>query len=254
MSQVFLIGQTQLGCDFRAFTQAVGWKQPNLSANADPDILCEAAGRLCYKAYAPYDGTEQTNPNVTRIREGNKKYIRNIADSGHGSVFEHANFTFAVLGISRVFTHELVRHRAGCAYSQESMRYVRLQEFDMILPEDDDVPDELYNDMTAVHGYLREAIACMNSRIPEDASFDLKKKLTSFIRRAAPIGVSTNIIFTANVRALRHMIAQRTSVHAETEIRDVFMKVARACLSAAPNLFCDMDWKDGVYTFANDKV
>ncbi|KKK63349.1 hypothetical protein LCGC14_2995190, partial [marine sediment metagenome] len=74
------------------------------------------------------------NRNLTRVREGNQPHIKNILDSGHGSVLEHASATFAFRNVSRVFTHEIVRHRAGWAFSQESLRYVRADELGYWLP------------------------------------------------------------------------------------------------------------------------
>ena len=74
--------------------------------------LVEVAGRLCYTSYArPRPG-------------GNATYIGHILEVGHGSVLEHAVFNFIITGVSRSFTHELVRHRAGWSYSQLSQRFV----------------------------------------------------------------------------------------------------------------------------------
>src|SRR5262245_24717498 len=84
------------------------------------ETLIEFAGRLCYRSWEP-----GLNPNVRKIRTDRGEYFENLLASGHGSVLEHANFTFVFHHVSRVFTHELVRHRAGSAFSQESLRYVR---------------------------------------------------------------------------------------------------------------------------------
>lgn len=97
---------------------------------AEPcEILIELAGRRCYKSFVP-----GLNPNVTKVREGNDVYLDNIHGVAHGSVEEHPMFFFAFEGISRVFTHELVRHRAGVAISQESLRYVRLEDVNYWIP------------------------------------------------------------------------------------------------------------------------
>ena len=81
----------------------------------DPAIsLTKFAGQTCYMSFSP----------KRTLNKDADRYLTNIISSGHGSVLEHANFTFLLYGISRSLTHELVRHRAGMAYSQESQRYV----------------------------------------------------------------------------------------------------------------------------------
>src|SRR4029078_10998681 len=80
------------------------------------------AGRLCYMS--------QKNPASRATRE----YLENIKKQGHGSVLEHANYSLLLEGISRSLTHELVRHRAGFAYSQLSQRYVDESEANFVMP------------------------------------------------------------------------------------------------------------------------
>ena len=93
------------------------------------ELLLEFGGRACYRSWEP-----GLNPNVSRIRTDRREYFANILRSGHGSVLEHANYSFAFRNVSRVFTHELVRHRAGSAFSQESLRYVRLTDIGFRVP------------------------------------------------------------------------------------------------------------------------
>ena len=100
---------------------ALQWlKRTKELSQSDGDYLSELAGRICYKSFGV-----GLNPNVTQIRQNSNEYITNTLAKGDGSIFEHATCTFAFLNVSRVFTHELVRHRAGTAISQESLRYVR---------------------------------------------------------------------------------------------------------------------------------
>jgi thymidylate synthase (FAD) len=220
------------------------------------DTLAEAAGRLCYKSWAPYEeGDTSLNSNVTKVRHGNKKYIKNILSSGHGSVLEHVNFTFLLVGVSRVLTHELVRHRAGCAFSQESLRFCRLDNLTLIAPGCDEPDANKLMESTAQ--VIRDTITKLNAMLLEsEDDFAVKKQLTSYIRRIAPLGLSTNIMFTANARALRHIIAQRTSPHAEIEIRQVFAEVADIAARECPNIFQDMQTTVSIYgrTFDYPKV
>src|SRR5579864_9777667 len=78
----------------------------------DAQNLAEFAGRLCYRSWEP-----GLNPNVTRVRTDQDKYLENILASAHGSVLEHVSISFVLPNVSRVFTHELARHRPGVAIS-----------------------------------------------------------------------------------------------------------------------------------------
>ena len=146
--------------------------------------------------------------------------------SGHGSVLEHASFTFAFRDVSRVFTHELVRHRAGSAFSQESLRYVRLSEIGFRIPP---ALEPLRAQVISVVEQLEElqVRAAQELGLDEDGvPFAVKKEATSALRRLAPLGLSTDIVWTANARTLRHVIALRTAPGAEEELRLVFDMVA----------------------------
>jgi len=93
-----------------------------MGESTDGERLAEFAGRLCYMS--------QRNPAQRSTRE----YLVNILKQGHGSVLEHANYSLLIEGVSRSLTHELVRHRAGFAYSQLSQRYVDESEASFVVP------------------------------------------------------------------------------------------------------------------------
>src|SRR3989454_11677924 len=97
----------------------------------DGQTLVEFAGRICYESYEP-----GLNPNVTKIRDSPSEYFRNILMKGDGSIYEHSQISFALLNISRVCSHEIVRHRVGTAISQESLRYVRPPQIKFWVPEE----------------------------------------------------------------------------------------------------------------------
>lgn len=160
----------------------------------------------------------------------------------HGSVMEHANFTFDLRHVSRVLTHELVRHRAGCAYSQESLRYVRLTDLPFWIPDWvwDDEP--LAAQTLRIIGFMEDYQDwCQNYLDLDHKSFAEKKKFTSFLRRMVGMGVATDIAMTMNIRTLRHVIYMRTALAADEEIRMVFDDVARICLEEFPNLMADFN-------------
>ena len=207
--------------------------------------LSEFMGRLCYRSFEP-----GLNPNVKKIRTDSAAYIRNIIDSDHGSVFEHATFNFVISGVSRVFTHELVRHRLGTAISQESGRYVSDEELSMGLPQwatdlyhTDPEFESLIMSAMNVYEQINDKLRVYFRLDAEDTSFTQKKARTSFIRRFLPEGRATTIGWSANVRTLRQTIVQRTSPHAEEEIRHVFDLIAEIMVQEEPMLFQDL-WRD----------
>lgn len=226
---------------------------------SDAENLIEAGGRMCYRSWAPWDPNkpEATNPNVGKVREGNDKYLRNVIKQEHGALFEHANATFIFRDVSRVFTHELVRHRAGWAYSQESLRYVRLNDLRFWIPQmvkDQPGGVELFHETI---GLLEKVQANLFNLfgIETITNFAKKKLLTSMFRRLAPIGLSTSIMATGNFRAWRHTIRMRTETVAEEEIRLVFGKVARTLKAKFPNAFIDMHENEaGEWVFDHPKI
>jgi thymidylate synthase (FAD) len=198
------------------------------------ELLVEFGGRACYRSWEP-----GLNPNVTKVRTDQREYFANILRSAHGSVLEHANYSFAIRNCSRVFTHELVRHRAGSAFSQESLRYVRLTDIGFRVPP---ALEPVREQVLAIVEQLEEFQMSAASELGIDSEgvpFHVKKEVTSALRRLAPIGLSTDIIWTANVRTLRHVIEMRTADGAEEELRLVFDEIARRMLLEAPGLFQD---------------
>jgi thymidylate synthase (FAD) len=250
--QVFLIARPALDDrGLRGYLEAVGgasWL--NRRAGSDAEALVEFAGRACYRSWEP-----GLNPNVTTIRTDQREYLDNVLASGHGSVLEHASFTFAFRDVSRVFTHELVRHRAGSAFSQESLRYVRLSEIGFRVPP---ALEPMREQVVAIVEQLEElqVRAAQELGLDEDGvPFAVKKEATSALRRLAPLGLSTDIIWTANARTLRHVIALRTAPGAEEELRLVFDRVAEIAVAEAPALFQDFARAgDGTWIPAHGKV
>jgi len=244
--KVYLVAKTMLvnhGLD--EYLKDIG--SPDWSTNknvSDGENLIEAAGRMCYRSWQAYDKNKPnaTNPNVEQVRAGNKAYLSNVLSSGHGSILEHVSLTFICRNVSRVFTHELVRHRAGMAYSQESLRYVRLDNLPFWLPKTVKENPDAEKKFTDVVDFLENVQGDLASifDINNIKDFNKKKALTSMFRRLAPIGLATSIMVTGNLRAWRHIIAMRTSTHAEEEIRLVGNQIAKICEKEYPNVFQDM--------------
>lgn len=202
--------------------------------------LTKVAGQTCYMSFGPG-------------RTWNKdaqKYFNNIIISGHGSVMEHANFSFLIWGVSRSFTHELVRHRAGCAYSQVSQRYVSGRVLRFVEREEyqkdktlhklfEERIDRVYEEYTQMADYLYAKQAKGYKILSGEQKTDLRKKVQQTARSLLPNETEAPIVVTANVRAWRHMIAMRASDHAETDIRRVFFNIYKILKKVSPMLFKD---------------
>ena len=191
----------------------------------------ELFGRRCYMSFEL-----GLNPNITRIRDNIVDYIDNILKAKHGSVLEHITFTFCIENVSRVFTAEMNRHRAGVAISEGSMRYIRYNDIPIVdvpsftsLSNQLTVEEEIINSRrNATRGYIRYCVANIESvynslvKIWQDTltgpEFLGKKHITSMLRRIIPMGVATGGVWTFNIRSLRHMLTMRTSPAAEEEI------------------------------------
>jgi thymidylate synthase (FAD) len=214
------------------------------------ELLIEFAGRACYRSWEP-----GLNANVTRVRSDRREYFANILRSGHGSVLEHATYSFALRNVSRAFTHELVRHRAGSAFSQESLRYVRLTDIGFRVPPALEPLRERALSIVEQLEELQVQAAAQLGIDDEGVPFHVKKEVTSALRRLAPIGLSTDIVWSANVRTLRHVIELRTAPGAEEELRLVFDLLARLMLAEAPLLFGDFARRDdGAWVPEHHKV
>lgn len=229
------------------------------SVATDASAIVALAGKRCYNSFEP-----GLNPNVSKIREDHGEYVANILASGHGSVLEHASWTFAIENVSRVFTGEMNRHRAGTAISEGSMRYIRFEDIGFWTPttirdEDDLLGSLLVDDMSAdevlqAKAATREifdvAFSSMEQwqvdlsnvwKIDELKNFKVKKVLTSMFRRIIGMGISTGGVWTMNARALRHMLTMRATEHAEEEIFFVFDAIGDIVTKQEPLLFGDFE-------------
>lgn len=218
----------------------------------DASALVALCGKRCY---ASFDTESKLNPNVTKIRTDHKEYTENILRSGHGSVLEHATWSFAIENVSRVFTGEMNRHRAGVAVSEASMRYIRFDDIGFTMPSsiggfkfNEGLSNEETMKRLSSEKLFEDAFSQMQQwnldlcnlwKIEEMTDFTQKKKLTSMFRRIIGMGVSTGGVWTLNARSARHILAMRGSVHAEEEIYDVFNRIAEIMIADEPLLFGD---------------
>ena len=235
---MFLVGETRIVEDgLQAYLDHLGIPDWTSDAPTDAEKLVEVMGRLCYRSFQP-----GMNRNVTKIREHNSEYLANILKVKHGSVVEHPVNNFVFADVSRVFTHELVRHRAGTAISQESLRFVRLEDLGQWLPtairetpEAVEIFGETFKHLEGLQVRLAQLFRLDDEGVP----FGVKKVITSAMRRIAPIGLATTIGWSANPRTLRWVLEMRTHPSAEEEIRLVFGKVGEIVCRRYPHLFGD---------------
>ena len=200
------------------------------------ELLSEMGGRTCYMSFGAKQG-----------RRSNAEYIGNILEQRHGSVLEHAVWTFLITGVSRALTHELIRHRAGWAFSQLSQRYVDETETDFVEPAIIASDPELHalwlesiETSRAAYVALAERLAArLKTGQPHLAGTARRKAARQAARSVLPNATETKIFVTVNARALRHFIELRGSEHAEPEIRQLAVALLRIAQQEAPNLFGD---------------
>jgi len=210
------------------------------------DDIAEYAGRQCYRSFGAGRPADE--------------YIANIKAEGHGSVLEHSSLVFQIAGVSRNLTHELIRHRVGTAYSQESQRYVDAKDMMFVVPPllRDIVaglsPEEVY-----MHpAFQRFAASCSRDLETYVAMQDdyrafliehgvtdrreLKKRVNEAARYNLPSAAETRLTFTCNMRELRHILFMRGSVHADAEIRMFAHDLLPHARDYAPLIFADIDF------------
>ncbi len=234
---VYLVGRQSLDAaaldQFLGDHDVAGWQTDTEVAGQK---LAEVAGRVCYMSFAkPRPG-------------GNARYLDHILGVGHGSVLEHAVWNFIITGVSRSFTHELIRHRAGFGYSQLSQRYVDESTADFVEPgcvaDDPECHAVFEAAMQEAHAAYVKLVERLTQRFAGVEDKTMRRKLARQAARSVlPNATEARIFVTANARALRHFIELRCSEHAETEIRIVAGRVLEIMQREAPNLFGDYEWK-----------
>lgn len=239
--EVHLIAETTVNnTGMYEYLKSIKATNYTLCGSTDVESLIEVAGKTCYMSF-----DKELNNNLIRVRENdNYNYIGNLLEVGHESVLEHGSVTLAFVNVSRIFTHELVRHRAGCAYSQISGRYVRTDELEAYNPMcfDKEEAEIFANYLGKIELMYQDLEGRCFQRLDFEDKHDFtsKKEITSALRRLLPNGQSNTIIMTANHRALRHIIKMRTSDHAEEEIRIVFRQVQKLLKNRYGSIYQDI--------------
>lgn len=225
--------------------------EPNvklLAHTPNPENVVSMGAKLCY---SPLGISELE----TSIEESdNSKFIQMLSNIGHESPIEHVSFTFGIEGVSRAFTHQLVRHRIA-SYSQKSQRYVKEGQFEYIIPEaikDNKALSFRYRELMEIlqeeYDFFVEEI--INEEIEKNHTYveimkegrtKLGKKYEKYAienaRYILPNACETKIVVTMNARTLLNFFELRTCRRAQTEIREVAEKMYWLCLEVAPSIF-----------------
>lgn len=216
------------------------------------DRVGEFGGRFCYRSFAKGRPADE--------------YVRNIIEMEHGSVLEHATVNFAISGVSRSLTHELIRHRAGASPSQESQRFVDAGDIRFVVPPllvamcqkeiDAGLPSEdvlaFAEDCDASLQSYKSWQTAFNRWIAERAENDAdaagvklatmrKKRANEAARAILPNATETRLLWSMNLRAARHVCALRGSEHADLEIRRMAVEMTRQLKELAPMTFFDFE-------------
>ena len=222
----------------------------------DSSQLCKTAGQLCYASFGP---RHTTNENAAA-------YFERLTSAGHGSVLEHSSFSFLLYGISRSVTHELVRHRAGVGFSQISQRYVSESVLRFVERPEYQGDEELHrlfeeraDRAAAEYGEMAERLLQRQesgaNMLSADYKTDARKKVQQTARSLLPNETEAPMVFTGNVRALRHIVEMRADAHAESEIRNLAVRIFLCLITADPILFGDYRLRslpDGTYTVVTE--
>jgi thymidylate synthase (FAD) len=233
--KVYLIGRPQIDVDsFLLFLrdQNTGWERSKESKSAEE--IVEAAGRVCYMSFG-----EHQSPKT------NLEYIQHLVLMGHESVLEHVSWTFVLSGISRAFTHQLVRHRIGFSFSQLSQQYHDESEATFVQPRQlDRFPRALEAWQEAIRAAQR-AYRLISEELKTDHTLpelerkELSRAMRSSARSVLPNATETKIVMTANARALRHFLALRGAIPGDLEMREVAASLLELLRAEAPALFQD---------------
>jgi thymidylate synthase (FAD) len=198
--------------------------------------LVEVAGRLCYLSFS-----SKQSP------KSNSEYIQNLIANGHESVLEHVSWSFLLTGVSRGFTHQLVRHRVGIAFSQLSQQYHDEENAGFVMPkgielssEASDIWKQQMNASTAAYRKIKELLSeGLKEQNPTFSTKELNRLSNSVARSVMPNATETKIAVTANARTLRHFLKMRGDIAGDYEMRYVSAAILKVVSSDAPSLFSD---------------
>lgn len=207
----------------------------------DGQVIAEIGGRICYDSFKAKHGRSSDD------------YALHILESGHGSVLEHVNFTFYIGNVSRSLTHELIRHRVGTAISQRSTRYVDEDNSPWIMHPLLQKYLEETQDEEAIYAWNSTRTECQKvyrGFADKLQSWAISKGLDKFTARKQARGAArgvlgnsleTELIWSCNLRELRHIFSTRGNEHADDEIRLFANALWEIMIKEVPQYFVDFE-------------
>lgn len=192
--------------------------------------LIYVACRQCYSEKFAGDVFADATVDLKKQEE----FVKSIVASGHMSPLEHVKFTFAVQGVSRALTHQLVRHRLA-SYSQQSQRYVKEKDFDYIIPPAIENNPEAKNEFEKLMNTIQQSYTKLLLFLGQD---NIKGELANQDARfALPQAAETKIVVSMNCRELLHFFEHRCCSRAQWEIRQLANKMLEICQKELPAVF-----------------
>lgn len=215
-----------------------------LEYTPNPERVIAMAAKLCYSKVG-VDGISEKLSD-----EDVEKFLNRLVSIGHESPIEHINFTFAVEGISRACSHQIVRHRIA-SYSQQSQRYVKLAQFEYIMPphiaENEeakavfekamDQDQKSYDELVEILKPKHYQTFISEGKTEKQANQMAEKKAIEDARYVFPNACETKMVFTMNARTLMHFFKHRCCERAQWEIREMATQMLAQVKEIAPVLF-----------------
>lgn len=209
-----------------------------LAHTPNPEEVIAQSAKLCYSKVGVDEIMEKLTP------EKIEKFLAHLIEIGHDSPLEHVSFTFAIEGIDRTISHQIVRHRVA-SYSQQSQRYVNLDEtFKHTTPnvvKEMNMADEWHEDMMEIldkyikwQKIIKEYVE--TNDYPTNG-MNAEKVANENARGMLPNACETKLVMTMNVRELLHFFNKRCCHRAQEPICELANEMLRLCQEVAPTLF-----------------
>jgi thymidylate synthase (FAD) len=247
-SRVYLVGYSKFhGNGFHLFMKDFGMTlKEGQMTGTDGENIIEAGARACYLSYG--------------VGRDSQEHIENIVDSDHGSVTRHAVANVMITGVSRGFTHELVRHAAGCDPSQSSSRFIPARKLGFVVPPEyrqrpllrSDFIGHAKRSLELYEDHVEVLKLALKDEMPNSSTFSRTKVARGAARGILPINLNQVIQFSMNAQAFRHVLRMRGNEFADAEIREVACKLAPIAKQLWPVLMQDVEVKDGAVSLRSE--